>query len=520
MKATEVSDNRNLRRFESTNSDPSKDVPRRLALAFVFVFFWCHVLNAQTFTRVTTGHIVNDGARSAGAAWGDYNNDGFQDLFVTNQEFLELPGDNFLYQNNGDGTFTRITEGDLVNDGGESVGPIWGDYDDDGNLDIFVLNAPGVDVLYRNEGNGTFAKSEKSLIVQNSGDKTWAACWADIDNDGDLDVFVATGSDVQNRMYANNGDGTYVEITSGVFDDDVFTGHSNGANWVDYDNDGHMDLFILNIGSSNFLYRSIVEGNFTKITTGDIVSGTHNSQGSSWGDYDNDGDLDVYITNGGLQGAQPNLLYSNNGDGSFTRITEGEIVELATPTVSSSWGDYDNDGDVDLFLANDQLNFNFMYSNNGDGTFTKAFIESGVPSFACASADYDNDGDLDIFVANWRSGSGGTDNVLLQNEGNDNNWVNINCISRSTQLPVFGAKVRIKATINAQPIWQMREIASQTGRASQNSFRVHFGLGDATAIDSLKLEWPSDIVDTYTNVTANNFYEAVEGAGLNPFMKP
>jgi len=243
------------------------------------------------------------------------------DLFVAN-----FGGDNFLYQNNGDGTFTPITAGAMVNDGGFSAGGSWGDYDNNGDLDLFVANANGED----------------------------------------------------NFLYQNNGEGTITRIIIGEIVND--SGRSFGSSWGDYDNDGDLDLFVVNaadqgVGEDNFLYQNNgdPEGTgqvtFTRIITGAIVNDRGTSRGSSWADYDNDGDLDLFVANFGFVGAEDNFLYQNNGDGTFTPIISGAIVNDSGRSFGSSWGDYDNDGDLDLFVANAGED-NFLYQNNGDGTFT------------------------------------------------------------------------------------------------------------------------------------------------------
>ncbi|MFQ5823096.1 MAG: FG-GAP-like repeat-containing protein, partial [bacterium] len=189
------------------------------------------------FTRITTGNIVNDGASSFSSSWGDYDADGDLDLFIANTN----SENNFLYRNNGDGTFTKITEGDIVNDGGSSLGSSWGDYDNDGDLDLFVVNAAGENnSLYQNNGDGTFTKITDGDIV-NDGGNSQACSWGDYDNDGYLDLFVANGTLENNFLYNNDGSGTFTKITQGIIVNDG--GESRGCNWADFDNDGDLDLF-------------------------------------------------------------------------------------------------------------------------------------------------------------------------------------------------------------------------------------------------------------------------------------
>jgi len=456
------------------------------------------------FTNITTGDIVNDGGNSYGVAWGDYDNDGNLDLFVANG------GDenNFLYHNNGNGAFTKITSGDIVKDAGSAFAASWGDYDNNGTLDLFV-NDELENKLYSNNGDGSFTKIITGEVVSRGGN---IASWGDFDNDGNLDLFVASDP---TALYQNNGDSTFINVAS----DDLFYG-GIAYNWVDYDNDGDLDLFIVNgdPDQNNFLFRNDNGLEFTRITIGDIGNDLGSSAGGSWGDYDNDGDLDLFVANGGGVANQNNFLYQNNGDGTFIKITSGGIVNDGGYSYSSSWGDFDNDGDLDLFITNNGggiEQFNFLYSNNGDGTFAK--VETGIlvnnASFSLGSswADYDNDGDLDLFVAN-----DGPDNFLYENNGNNNNWINIKCVGTLSNTSAIGAKVRVKANIFGNDTWQMNEISGQTGGGlgSQNSLNAEFGLGDASVIDSIIIEWPNSENWDTINIEMNRFITIVEEKGI------
>jgi len=272
------------------------------------------------------------------------------------------------------------------------------------------------------------------------------------------------------------------------------------------------------------LYSNNGDGSFTKITTGDIVNDGGTSLGSSWGDFDNDGDLDLFVANGDIVNdtslfAGVNFLYQNDGSPaySFTKITVGDIVNDTSSSVGSTWGDFDNDGDLDLFVANEAFQNNDLYSNNGDGTFTKitsgSIVNDTEWSLGTSSADYDNDGDLDIFVSNVAG-----NNSLYSNNGNANSWININCVGTVSNSSAIGAKVRVKANIFGNDVWQLKEISGRTGYAT-NSLNAEFGLGDATAIDSIIIEWPSDTVDIYTGIAVNTFYIATEGQDIVTSIK-
>jgi len=450
----------------------------------------------ESFTKITNSGIVKDGGDSFGSSWGDYDNNGNLDLFVANANSQN----NLLYRNNGDGTFAKITEGDIVKDGGDSRFGSWADYDNDGYLDLFVANWSNQNnFLYRNNGDGTFTKILQGDLVSDGG-MSASGSWGDYDNDGYLDLFVANWSNQNNFLYRNNGDGTFTKILQG---DIVSDGGLSGgaASWGDYNNDSYLDLFVANTNNqSNFLYRNNRDGTFTKIKQGDIVSDGGDNAGGSWGDYDNDGDMDLFVTNFGN-----NFLYRNNGDGTFTRITTGVIANDTGSSWSSSWGDYNNDGHLDLFVSNEFNQDNFLYCNNGDGTFAKitqsVIVNDGGRSAGASWSDYDKDGDLDLFVANWTE----QNNFLYRNNGNINGWINIKCVGTVSNKSAIGTKVSVKASIKGILTWQLREISSQTGFLGQNSLNAEFGVGNASVIDSIKIEWPSGITQVLTNLSPNQF---------------
>lgn len=234
------------------------------------------------------------------------------------------------------------------------------------------------------------------------------------------------------------------------------------------------------------MYQNDGSGNFTKITGISIVESIKTSAGSSWGDIDNDGDFDLFESNWENQN---NQLFINNGNGNFTEITEGNIVSDGGCSFGSAFADTDNDGDLDLYVCNAYCGVenDFFYINQGDGTFVKE--TSSAPAtflgwtFGCAWGDYNNDGFMDLVLANTKNES--QSNALFRNDGNANHWFKLNCEGAPYNQSAIGAIIKIKATIDGNSIWQMRRIAGQSGYCSQNSLNVHFGLGDATMIDSL-----------------------------------
>jgi len=456
-----------------------------------------------TFTKITTGQIVTDGGDSSGCAWGDFDNDGFPDLFVGNGGTR-----NFLYRNNGDGTFTKLTNAVPAMDRG--YGASWGDYDNDGQLDLFVANL-GANYLYRNNGNGTFTKV--TSFAGAVGASSWSGSWGDFNRDGWLDLFICNGGGNNNVLLRNNGDGTFTRITVGRIVSDG--GTSIGAAWQDYNNDGWPDLFVANYGGNSFLYRNLRDGTFERITSGPIGTDSQTALVPDWGDYNNDGCPDLAI---GAFGH--NMLYRNLGDGSFARQTSGPFVLDSQNSEIVQWVDYDNDGFLDLFSANASGQNNTLYRNNGDGTFTKiltgSLVNDGGDSAGCAWADYDNNGFLDLFVANWR-GSG--PNSLYRNNGNSNHWLKVKCVGSVSNRAAIGAKVRVKATLRNQSMWQLREISGGTGYG-QTTPLAHFGLGDASVAETVRVEWPSGAVQEFHQVDANQLFTVIEPPKLEISRNP
>lgn len=458
----------------------------------------------QAITRIP----FDDAADNWSAAWGDYDGDGYIDIFIPAYDANET---SLLYKNNGDGTFTKITSGNVVTDLASSTAATWGDYDRDGDLDLFVANNIGSkNFLYRNDGNGTFTSILNDPIVNDLG-YAHGVAWADYNNDGYLDMFTTSFFSTQfNNLYKNNGDGTFSKVTSSSVVTDAAS--SVSCAWADYDSDGDQDLFVCNTNDeNNFLYRND-GGTFTKITTGAIVSDGGKSTGASWGDYDNDLDLDLFVTNAGNQ---DNFLYQNNGDGTFSRITTGDIVNNGGHSHGSVWIDYNNDGDLDLFVTNDANSVNYFYSNNGDGTFTRInnlMTLNGGDSFGSAVADYDNDGDLDVFVANH---SGNVNQLYANDAALCGNHVCFTLVGTASNTTAIGAKIYILTTVNGVETWQMRDVSALTGGgiAGQSDLRAFFGVGIATEIDSIVVEWPSGFVQKLGAVDVGDCHTITEPNG-------
>ncbi len=455
-----------------------------------------HVLQ---FGKASAATIGSEVSAAQGGSWADADADGDLDLFVANASNQN----EFFYVNNGNGTFTKNTTSAIATDGGSTLNASWGDYDRDGDLDLYLANFNQANTLFENNGNGSFTKITTGAIVTDR-ELSSGSSWIDVDNDGDLDIF-ATNFGPNESLYRNNGDRTFTkETTGGLVNDRGFT---QSASWADFDNDGDMDVFLANDrNENNALFANNGDGTFTKVTNSPVVSDGGNSFGGSWGDYDNDGDFDLFVTNAGTQS---DFFYRNEGNGAFTKITEGPHVTEGAASQASGWSDFDNDGDLDLFVTTVDRE-SFMYANNGDGSFTKLLdnpFRSEVQNATSASwGDYDNDGDSDLFVT-----VNGGSSVLYVNAGNGNHSVKIKCVGVMSNTTAIGAKVRVKATINGKSVWQVRQIAQQSGFNSHNSLLAEFGLGDATQVDSIKVEWPSKKVDVLVKVAAGS-YVITEGS--------
>lgn len=467
-------------------------------------------LASISWTRVISTPETSDGGDSRSVNFIDFDKDGWLDLFITNGP--QAGQVNFLYINDGDGSFTRITWDTIANVARACDGASWGDYDNDADLDVFVATWYNQqDLFFTNNGDTSFTRITGAHPASLSG-YSEAGSWADYDNDGYLDLFVANSAGAnKNFLYHNNGDGTLTQVTTGTIV--TSTQKSRLGAWADYDNDGDMDVFVATeAGQLNALWQNQGDGTFVRITVGIIVEEASNSFGASWGDYDNDLDLDLFVAN---WSDHNDFLYTNNGDGTFTKVITGVVVTNGGYGIGSSWEDADNDGDLDLFVANGfgpGGDSNFFYYNNGDGTFTEETAGPVVTeigwTYGCAFGDIDNDGDLDLGIAKCFGAN--EDNGLYLNGGNANGWLRVKLTGQRSNRDGIGARVYVKATINGNAYWQMREITSQSGYCGQNDMAAWFGLGDATVADSLTIVWPSGVTEVRTTVAANQTVEILE----------
>jgi hypothetical protein len=484
-----------------------------------------------TWTKITSDPMVTNSGYPATGAWADYNDDGFPDLLLIR---LDAPGPNPLYRNNGDGSFTRVMEPSLQSLVAVDGVFCWGDFENDGYPDLFVPEGRNLglkNLLFRNNGDGTFTQITSSPVAQESGYCSGGA-WGDFDRDGRLDLCVANGAaggaSQRNSLYRNVGAGTFVPITNGpvvsewgVYDLPV---------WVDVDNDGWPDLFIASDDCHNRLYRNAGASGFTKITIDPLVTEYDVHWGdAAWADYNNDGAVGVFLTTArasiGLPGLGPVALFRNDGLGHFTKMTTNDVGPLAAEhadTYVCCWGDYDNDGWLDLYLANStavgtNTRTDLLYHNNGDGTFTKVTRGSPVNELGTSVGgwlvDVNHDGFLDPVNLQWLAPDNGRVRYY-RNNGNSNDWLCVKCVGTSSPRSGTGTKVWVKATIRGRSMWQSRVI-DPGGFANAQNFVAHFGLCDATNVDVLRIEWTSGAVQELHNVTPMQYLTVTEPTKLS-----
>jgi hypothetical protein len=470
------------------------------------------VSSQVNFTPVTGTPETSDGGYSRSTNLADLDNDGFPDIFVGNGGTdAGANALNFMYLNNGDGTFTRITTDTSVNVLGSYDGVAFGDVDNDGDLDAYTSTWKlQFNQMYLNNGLGTFSRIGHPLLTDTATYTDFSA-FGDYDNDGRLDLFISNGfaPTERNWLIHNDGSGNWSRITSGRIATDVERSH--GSLWGDYDNDGDLDMYVCNVGQVSALYRNDGSGVFTRILSGGIVAPAQISIRGCWGDIDNDLDLDLFVTN---TSGQNDFMFINNGDATFTRRLVGAEVTDGKFSNSGAFADMDNDGDLDLLVTvgfNTQTDVNRLYWNDGSGIFT---LETTGPvvtdigwSHGIAFGDIERDGDLDIYLA--RNLNESQHNALYLNNGNSNHWLGIRCAGVASNRFGIGCRLIVYANIGGQPRAQMREVVAHTG-FGQMGPEEWFGLGDATTVDSLKIKWPSGVQTLLTGILSDQVLSVTE----------
>jgi hypothetical protein len=495
---------------------------------------------------------------SAGLALFDYDSDGDVDLYFLNGAPLkgtkvdQIPK-NRLYRNEGGWTFTDVTESAGVGDPGYGLGVTIGDYDNDGDPDLY-LNNYGPNVLYRNNGDGTFTDVTKKAGVDNGFQVGAGTCFLDMDKDGDLDLYASNYLDfayekhvlttsrgfpvyanprfyppLPDTLYCNNGDGTFTDVSKA-------SSVGNHAGWGmgivcgDYNNDGDTDIFIGNDVGENFLFENDGTGKFEEVglmtgTAYDLQGDEQGSMGVDCGDYDNDGFLDFYVTS--YQG-QLATLYRNLGDGMFEDVTLATGAGAGTlphVTWGNSFVDLDNDGDRDIFIAcghlqdnvekfDDTTSYaaqNILLMNTGDGKFVDVSDQSGdgmkvkLSSRGAGFDDLDNDGDMDVVILNSRR-----EPTLLRNDSSSrNHWLQVQLRGVKTNRDGVGAHV----IVTAGDLTLLDEVHSGRGYQGHHGTRLHFGLGNRDKVNRIEVRWIGGDTDVFENIAADQIITLIEGKG-------
>jgi len=493
---------------------------------------------------------------SAGLALFDYDRDGKIDIYFVNGAPLRgtvypTPPRNALYRNEGGWKFTDVTEKAGVGDTGYGLGLTIGDYDNDGDQDIYLDNY-GPNVLYRNNGDGTFTDVTKQAGVAGVGGVGAGACFLDIDKDGDLDLFVGQYLDfsyekhvpltmlgvpvyanprfyrpVPNLLYRNNGDGTFTDISdiSGI---GRHAGYAMGMVCADYDNDGDTDIFVANDVTANFLFQNDGRGQFEEValTSGvayDLHGDEQGSMGVDCGDYDNDGLLDFYMTSYQDQLA---LLYRNHGDGfleDVTLLTGAAVGTQPDVTWGNSFVDFENDGDRDIFVACGHLQDNVerytsaatyleqnsLFMNMGNGKFVDVSDQSGdgmkvkLSSRGAGFDDLDNDGDVDVVILNSRAAP----TILRNDSPAQGHWLQILLRGVKTNRGAVGSRVKVVAG----DLTLIDEVHSGRGYQSHYGTRLYFGLGARTKVDRIEVSWLGGKTEVYRNIVVDRKITLEEG---------
>ena len=473
---------------------------RLFTLLFSLAF---SALQAQAiFLDIAGPAGVRNTGRNYGIAFGDFDNDGLEDIYVSRHN-----APNLLYKSLGNNTFIDVAAQAGVAHHGTTTMSIWGDIDNDGFLDLYLGNRDEPDKLYRNNGDGTFTDITAAAGIFDEF-FTKAVMFGDVDNDGFIDLYIAN-LNAPNALYRNNGNLTFTNIVNQAGVNDF--GVAMGSVFIDYDNDGDLDIYLTHDANQpNILYRN--NGNLTFTNVSAATGANHASQamGVDFADINHDGHFDFYITNLSF-----NSLLLNNGAGLFSNIAQ----QAGCADVGMGWGvvffDYDNDGYKDIYMSNDSYfspHPNILYRNNGDNTFSivsqGTALHSMYGGYGVACGDVNGDGWLDLMLAN--SGNDGNQLFLNQNF-NINKWVKVKLTGTQSNRAAIGARIRVTAGGKNY----IDEVTAGSGYAAQNSFTQHFGLGQAEVIDSLHVRWPSGLQEVFTNLDVNRTYYITEGESIS-----
>jgi hypothetical protein len=484
---------------------------------------------------------------AGGAIIDDFDGDALLDVLVSSSDVF---GPMHFYRNKGDGTFHESAEaaglGGMV--GGLNMNHA--DYDNDGDPDVLVLRGAwwrqfGLhpNSLLRNNGDGTFEDVTFAAGLAEPAYPTQNAAWADYDNDGDVDLFVGNEYDpftlASSQLYRNNGDGTFTDVAAeaGVTNDR----YAKGSSWGDYDNDGWPDLYVSNMSHLNRLYHNNGDGTFTDVAEQAGVTRPVASFGAWFWDYNNDGALDIYVNAYGGRRLPPDLgsvaasylglphraelarLYRGDGKGGFTDVTETSNVDLVTLPMGANFGDIDNDGWLDFYLGTgypyyEALTPNVLYRNREGRDFADVTTAGGVghlqKGHGVVFADLDNDGDQDLFEQVGGQYPGDAyNNALWENPGFDRHWTKLKLIGETSNRAGIGARIKIEVNDGGVSRTIHRHVTSG-GSFGANPYRLEIGLGAAERIDLLEIHWPtSGTTRRFEDVVVDHVLEIPEGEG-------
>ncbi|MDG1715205.1 FG-GAP-like repeat-containing protein [Lacinutrix sp.] len=482
-----------------------------LMVLFSITFSHAQLSFQDSATAKGVGYSYGASIYGGGVSFCDFNDDGWDDLTYSTTDGQQLK----FFQNNN-GTFIEV---DLGISNVERVKQVlWVDYDNDGDKDFMATSISGFNKYYRNDGNLTFTDVTATIGFFTNNLYTYGISFGDIDNDGDLDALIANRDNVNannySYLYRNQGNGTFIEITESAglnLNNEL----SFCSAFFDYDNDGDQDIYIANDKSPNpnRLYQNDGSGMFTDVSA---ISGSGiiiDAMSTTIGDYNNDGWFDIYVTNT----TAGNVLLQNNGDGSFLNVSPTVGTEMNTISWGSVFLDADNDADLDLYVSSSMtgviptLMSSAFFENDGVNNYSipagAGFANDTRKSFANAIGDFNNDGLPDIVVMN------DTDNYFLweNTTTNSNNYLKVKLEGTTSNKGGIGSKIEVAINGNSQ----FRYTLCGEGYISQNSGTEIIGFGSATVADYVKVTWPSGIVDIIDNVTANQVLTVVEGSSLS-----